>query len=588
MKQKKLRYDLLKPISKRLRQALFRFCVYGALLVAGEVGFYTLTKTGRLVPLLRFLFQYDWEVDARLALHHIWDVPVTTLFGQASLYMFLVYGAICVAGLEPAYRAMKKKDFPLILRGLVYMAIILFMECSLGWILRFATGYDIWYYRGPGTLFRYTSLAIAPIWFICGLVSENVIGVIDALDDLKMNVYGLSDWQEEGPGARRRDRIVVLSDVHIGPKNGDGSPAGWFYGPYEIYLTIILFKIAMDRRVKELVFLGDLFDTWLCAPGEKPESARDIIAKWSGSLFMAPLRTCVAACPAVYYIPGNHDMHVKEEDLELLAAAGKRIRLVTADEYNALAHLDCGATLVMEHGNAGDFFNAPGDDRDTVQGLPLGYFVSRLSAGPGYFDLAGAFLTSWARVLASGLGEGRGERPAGGEAEKGGAEKGADRAGRLFVEFFVDALVAYANRFRDEASRIGDATVIRMPDGYRDVTVGEVKKSYSSLLSDWLAERKTFLFAAGGKNALDRYAREKFGKVDRRKWLGRLASCRAPELVVVMGHTHYGLVQRVLDREKQGIYANTGCLCRNRKQAGCRWVEITDSPRRCSVRLRKR
>jgi UDP-2,3-diacylglucosamine pyrophosphatase LpxH len=501
-------------------------------------------------------------------------VPVHTFFGQASLYMFLVYGAICVFGLEPAYRFLKNRDVPIFFRGLVYMCIILGMECSLGWVLKFATGYDIWIYYGPGTLFTYTSLAIAPMWFICGLISENVISVIDSLDDLKLSAYGISDASAVPADPGARDRIVFISDVHIGQRNADGSPAGWFYGMYEVYLTIILFKVSMDRRVRELVFLGDLFDTWMYPPEEKPQSVAEIVAAWSGSLFMAPLLKCIASLDAVYYIPGNHDMQVTQDDLSALSSGGKGIKLVTAAEYNAEKRLRCGAEFHVEHGNDGDFFNAPDDDHDSVQGLPFGYFVSRIVSAAEDFDVESVFRSAYAKVLASDFVEKKGE-------------SADNRAGRLFVRFFLDAVIAWANTKREDGQKLGNSTVVVLPEGYTDVTIADVKQCYSSLLPQWLESRQTYMFAAAGKSGLDRYARKKFGEKGRFLWVKRLFSCAPPELVVIMGHTHFAKQERVMNREKQGIYANTGCVCQNKKQTGVHWLVLTDSSSGCSVKIER-
>ena len=83
-----------------VRRAAFRFFVYGALLVAGEVAFYTVVKVGRLLPApVDALFQFVWLVDPSLELGRVWTVPLRSLYGQASLWMFLVYGSIAPFGL---------------------------------------------------------------------------------------------------------------------------------------------------------------------------------------------------------------------------------------------------------------------------------------------------------------------------------------------------------------------------------------------------------------------------------------------------------------------------------------------------------
>ncbi len=577
MKIKDKRYDDYKPAGKRFRQAFFRFCVYGSLLIAAEVAFYTVTKIARSIPFAELLFHFTREVDPALGLNHVWSVPIKTLFGQSSLYMFFVYGAICVFGLEPACRWMKRKDVPALLRGVAYAFLIMAAECALGFILKLATGYDIWFYASDGAIFRYTSLAIAPFWYVCGILSENLMNLIDSLDEMKLSAYGLDD--DSGEASAEKDRIVILSDVHIGKRNADGSPAGWFYGMYEIYLTVILYKISMNKHVRELVFLGDFFDTWMYPVEEKPETVREIVAKWQDSPLMVPLLQCIEKFDAVWYIPGNHDMHVKQEDLDLLSSRGKRITLTSSYKFNAHASLLTGCDIHLEHGNDADFFNAPDHDADTVQGMPFGYFVSRLISAAPDFDYEATFRSSYRMAMLaeaqsfvsgkSGATAASGESRAITDKEKG--------LGHRFIELFVDTLVDFANSKRGERDRIGNDTPIQMPESYSPTTVGEVKTRYSSLLGEWLENHKTYMFAAAGKSGLDTYARKKFGSVKWSLWLKRLFAPIRNDMIVVMGHTHYGKIERVMNREKQGVYANTGCVCQNSKQSGVRWVEIRKS-----------
>lgn len=100
--------------------------------------------------------------------------------------MFFVYGSIALFGLETAYHHIKK--WHLLWRGLVYMVVILAMECATGWVLVFLTGYEIWYYADRWAILRYTSLAIAPMWFLLGLLSENFIHIIDKLTRVKIEL----------------------------------------------------------------------------------------------------------------------------------------------------------------------------------------------------------------------------------------------------------------------------------------------------------------------------------------------------------------------------------------------------------------
>lgn len=108
--------------------------------------------------------------------------------------MFLVYGLIALFGMEWAYRKLRGRHW--LLRGAVYMTVVLVMECASGWVLRAATGYDIWYYSDPYAILRYTSLAIGPMWFVLGLTSENFIHIIDKLTRVKLEQGAREEGRE--------------------------------------------------------------------------------------------------------------------------------------------------------------------------------------------------------------------------------------------------------------------------------------------------------------------------------------------------------------------------------------------------------
>jgi UDP-2,3-diacylglucosamine pyrophosphatase LpxH len=588
MTKKRIRYDDYKPIGKRISQGAFRFCVYGAILLASDVAFYTVVKVARLIPLVKGFFGFTRTVDPALALDHIWEVPAITLFGQSSLYLFFAFGAIAVFAFEPAYRFFREKDVPAPFRGVAYAAIAMAAECALGPVLKIVTGYDIWRYGDAQTGFRYTSLAIAPVWFVAGLLSEKLMSLVESFDRMKLSAYGLASVSGWEPAAR--DAIVVISDVHIGKRNPDGTGAGWFYGIYETYLAIMLYKAAFNPRVKELVFLGDLFDTWLYPVEERPPAVKDIVETWKDAPFMTPLLECVRKLDAVWYVPGNHDMDVVDKDIESIASGGKSMRLTTADALSARLSGITGVDIRLEHGNDGDFFNAPDDETDTVQGVSFGYFVSRFVAQESGFDYDATFKASYravTRAVAAGAVEAAAGAKGASPGRKGEGEDAGSGLGKAFVAFFVDAIVDYANLRRKEGEKIHDGTVIRMPAGKVDVTVAEVKTKYSSLLDAWLKSHKTYMFAAAGKSGLDRYARRKFGEVRWGLWLRRLFSATRNELIVVMGHTHFAKVERVMNRERQGTYANSGCVCESAKQSGPRWVELKSARRGWSARVER-
>lgn len=570
------------------------------MLIAGEVAFYTITKIGKTIPFLKdFLFSYEWLVDDKLSLGQIWKIPISTFYGQASLYMFFVYGLICVVGLEPAYRWLKRKDFPIVLRGIFYMFIILGMECLLGWILYWITGYQIWYYTGWGSFPVYTSFAIAPMWFICGLISENVINVFDSFDKLKMRMYGLTTVSEEKkPNGRK---IALISDVHIGRKDNPFGN-GWFKGLNPSYLSVVLNKIAYDSNTSRLIIVGDFFDTWLCPPEKKPfNNVAEVINAWSDSIFMAPLKKCIELCTEVLYIPGNHDMGIKQEDLEALKVKGKELKIVEPGAYPTSYFFgesnSITKTLYFEHGHASDLFNAPVSptDEDTIQGLPFGYYVTRIDADLESFSLNKIYQQAYILAFKK-FNKQESMKSKTAQKTKTLTANNSKTIGSIFIELFIDIVVKMANSKRKDSEKLTDESVIIMPDTYNNVTIGDVKKGYYTLLKKFQDLRKNpvntdsvdsfhrYYLLSATKRGLSKYANEKFGKKSISLWFKRIFTNQAPEKIVIMGHTHTSTKEYVMNREIPGIYVNTGCLCKF-NQGKTSWAEIINTKRGCRVKI---
>lgn len=148
---------------------LFRFVLYGFAGIALEVFFYNLVRNLAGVPVLGLLFQFIWRVDPKLDLNHIWNVPAISLYGQCSLWMFLVYGVACFA-VEFEYRNLTDVRWPL--RALLYGLTIFLWECASGWLLLGVSGFKIWEYLDSGNFFQMTSWYILPIWCVTGLFVE--------------------------------------------------------------------------------------------------------------------------------------------------------------------------------------------------------------------------------------------------------------------------------------------------------------------------------------------------------------------------------------------------------------------------------
>ncbi len=166
------RADLERDPKLRVAFATFRIALYGFLGLGSEVCFYTLVRVGRRIPVIEYLFQFDWRVDPQLNLSNVWNAPLVALFGQCSLWMFLVYTGASFGLIEPIYRHAFR--LPFWLRAVFYGLAILAFEALSGLALKALTGYAIWYYDDRGAILGMTSLFILPVWTATGLLVEAI------------------------------------------------------------------------------------------------------------------------------------------------------------------------------------------------------------------------------------------------------------------------------------------------------------------------------------------------------------------------------------------------------------------------------
>jgi UDP-2,3-diacylglucosamine pyrophosphatase LpxH len=183
---------------------------------------------------------------------------------------------------------------------------------------------------------------------------------------------GLAGGVQSATGSR--NKIVVLSDVHI----GDNTPTVWYQQRYhEPYLAALLDHVVERAdEITELVILGDFVDFWTYPPDRRPPSFTDISAANPG--IFGPSGKLTAAVKAlqgrVSYVPGNHDMSITQADLDSLPLArGNRINLHGGEVYLPAAG---GGRLLMAHGNRWTMFNAP-DLATRLAPLPIGHFATR-------------------------------------------------------------------------------------------------------------------------------------------------------------------------------------------------------------------
>ena len=318
-------------------------------------------------------------------------------------------------------------------------------------------------------------------------------------------------------------RTIVISDVHM--SDGDDRYC-WFSPSDSENLGILLNAISIPSAgVEELIFLGDLFDLWLYPVDVVPWTVNQIIDK--NSLVRDAIRKCVKDIPKVCYMNGNHDMTVTEGDLEPLNfSLEKRIQIINTDGYKK----DHEGRRHFEHGQAADIFNAkPEKNEDTIEGLPLGYFLTRLTAGaqPGIWQtlrkICQDFLVGLFGVL---------------KAEE---SLKTSFTGPLLVKLLINGIQLQTS--------IDDDTRIRFAESDLDekYTVGDIKEHYGDLLAIW-QEKYSGLDLLGSM-----FASRGFG--GGLKWYAdKILSSEIPPKLVVMGHTH----QFIVDHNG---YSNDGAFC---------------------------
>lgn len=310
------------------------------------------------------------------------------------------------------------------------------------------------------------------------------------------------------------NKRIFISDIHLGV----GEPWDWFQKPrHEKALCNLLRYVSTPTsEVKDLVLLGDVFDTWLCPMDTKPPSIGDILAEQPK--FVAAIQDCLRTIPNVFYVRGNHDMNVSQRDLEPLSVEvdGKTKRVQHIQQYNA-------GMLYAEHGHRFALFNAADRMHDPADALPLGYFVTRILAGDDTYSKPGA-VASYVDDLLEAM-----------------------FTTQTIAESLVEALAEHRGISLDEP--------IVMPGKRPPTTLRQVQRRYSGLFDRWTAR-------FGFRYALHAIQSE-MGSLG---WFADRLCRQSDYRVVVMGHTHDSHFD-VDDMRWRGggkrLYVNSGYWCPN-------------------------
>lgn len=184
-----------------------------------------------------------------------------------------------------------------------------------------------------------------------------------------------------GGETQERNKIVVISDLHLG--------ADLTYSECVKHLPRLaefLTEIRESKTVKELVIAGDMLDEWY-APSRTDTydgktqkefiqkiatQNKDVIDVLNGMIKDGDIK--------VTYTPGNHDLLVQKENVELI--------LPGINQARDKDHLGLGTyypipQIAIEHSHRYDFFCAPDpySNQNVAAGtiLPAGYFFTRIA-----------------------------------------------------------------------------------------------------------------------------------------------------------------------------------------------------------------
>ncbi|MCK9304912.1 MAG: metallophosphoesterase [Bacteroidales bacterium] len=184
-------------------------------------------------------------------------------------------------------------------------------------------------------------------------------------------------------GGNERNMIVVISDIHLG--------ADLDYAEINVNLNSLesfLEKVRVAPNVKELVIAGDLLDEWYVPATINTYQGRDQadfvqrIATANEGVIDAFNNIIQEKKIKVTYVPGNHDLTVTAENVNLIFPGINQER----DDEQGLGTYSPSSMpeLAIEHGHRYNFFCAPDpiSNQDIAPGTitPPGYFFTRIAA----------------------------------------------------------------------------------------------------------------------------------------------------------------------------------------------------------------
>ncbi len=180
---------------------------------------------------------------------------------------------------------------------------------------------------------------------------------------------------------KTRDKIVVISDIHIGIDDSYAETV-----KNRPLLIEFLQRLQRTTDVRELVIDGDFLDEWFLpvyypSYTDVQQFYKDVIANNQGVI--DELNNVIKSGIKLVYIPGNHDM---TQDNDVLQEAIPKIVQIRDAKGLGTYYTGDRNEIAIEHGHRYDVFSAPDTvtnaelcgNNDTI--LPAGYFYARYAA----------------------------------------------------------------------------------------------------------------------------------------------------------------------------------------------------------------
>ncbi len=309
---------------------------------------------------------------------------------------------------------------------------------------------------------------------------------------------------------------IFISDIHLGDDARYNDPvperrARFFPSEHRDRLVNFLKRqiIAKQDKVKDLVLLGDVFDTWVCPFDDIPPTFDSIFASKENKPILDSFRQIAASSINLHYVHGNHDYDLKEAQLQAEIPG-----IITEPE----GYKDSELKLFAEHGHRFTLFNQ--SYPEVANGLPIGYPITRLA------EHLGGYVRGFKDLIG-------------------------------YMDDVIDLVTGDANIFEAIIDGLADrakAKQIIMSDR-ETVSVEKVKSQYKDLPHHEQPLKVVRMLASEGDL-------EKFGD--------RLSEEHGYK-VVVLGHTHTAKIDKDSLFVKDRVYANSGNWCG--KQAHCVVIE---------------